>query len=95
MRRTATAKMIGVVSDPRGGQFFAAVDQLKVPQDLPRILAIAESFELSHDDLKAANTRQAPDEVSPVEHPACDISAAGLTATLKPLSWNVFALKPH
>lgn len=41
---SATAKMIGVVSDPRGGQFFAAVDQLKVPQDLPRILAIAESF---------------------------------------------------
>ncbi|KJZ62929.1 cupin domain-containing protein [Pseudomonas fluorescens] len=39
-----TAKMIGVVSDPRGGQFFAAVDQLKVPQDLPRILAIAERF---------------------------------------------------
>ena len=41
---SATAKMIGVVSDPRGGQFFAALDQLKVPQDLPRILAIAESF---------------------------------------------------
>jgi mannose-6-phosphate isomerase-like protein (cupin superfamily) len=41
---SATAKMIGVVSDPRGGQFFAAVDQLKVPQDLPRILAIAENF---------------------------------------------------
>lgn len=41
---SATAKMIGVVSDPLGGQFFAAVDQLKVPQDLPRILAIAESF---------------------------------------------------
>ncbi|MET0849322.1 MAG: cupin domain-containing protein [Pseudomonas sp.] len=38
-----TAKMIGVVSDPRGGQFFAAVDQLKVPEDLPRILEIAEA----------------------------------------------------
>ncbi|WP_309673974.1 cupin domain-containing protein [Pseudomonas sp.] len=41
---SATAKMIGVVSDPLGGQFFAALDQLKVPQDLPRILEIAESF---------------------------------------------------
>ncbi|MDI3357404.1 cupin domain-containing protein [Pseudomonas sp. UYIF39] len=41
---SATAKMIGVVSDPLGGQFFAAMDQLKVPQDLPRILEIAESF---------------------------------------------------
>jgi glyoxylate utilization-related uncharacterized protein len=39
---SATAKMIGVVSDPRGGQFFAAMDQLKVPEDLPRILEIAE-----------------------------------------------------
>ncbi|CRL47406.1 MULTISPECIES: cupin domain-containing protein [unclassified Pseudomonas] len=41
---SATAKMIGVVSDPRGGQFFAAVDRLKVPEDLPRILEIAESY---------------------------------------------------
>ncbi|WP_397452909.1 cupin domain-containing protein [Pseudomonas sp. NA-150] len=41
---SATAKMIGVVSDPRGGQFFAAVDQLKVPEDLPRILEIAEQY---------------------------------------------------
>ncbi|KPU58504.1 cupin domain protein [Pseudomonas fluorescens] len=39
-----TATMIGVVSDPRGGQFFTALDQLKVPEDLPRILQIAESF---------------------------------------------------
>ncbi|WLG92760.1 cupin domain-containing protein [Pseudomonas cucumis] len=38
------AKMIGVVSDPRGGQFFAALDQLKVPEDLPRILEISEGF---------------------------------------------------
>ncbi len=36
--------MIGVVSDPRGGQFFAAVDQLRVPEDLPRILEIAEAY---------------------------------------------------
>lgn len=56
-------------------------------------LVISESFELSHDDLKATNTRQAPDEVSPVRHPACGVSDTGLTASLKPLSWNVFALK--
>lgn len=41
---SATAKIIGVVSDPRGGQFFAAMDQLKVPQDLPRIAEVAERF---------------------------------------------------
>ena len=39
-----TAKMIGVVSDPRGGQFFAAVDRLRVPEDLPRILELAEAY---------------------------------------------------
>lgn len=43
---SATAKILGVVSDPRGGKFFAAVDQLKVPEDLPRIMAIAKSFGL-------------------------------------------------
>ncbi|MEO6079625.1 MAG: alpha-N-arabinofuranosidase [Steroidobacteraceae bacterium] len=56
-------------------------------------LVIAESFELKHADLKATNTRQSPDEVTPVKHPACEVSASGLEATLKPLSWNVFALK--
>lgn len=40
---SATARMIGVVSDPRGGQFFTAVDRLRVPEDLPRILEIAEA----------------------------------------------------
>ena len=41
---SGTAKMIGVVSDSRGGQLFTALDRLKVPEDLPRILEIAESF---------------------------------------------------
>jgi quercetin dioxygenase-like cupin family protein len=40
---SATAKMIGVVSDPRGGRFFTAMDQLRVPEDMPRILEIAEA----------------------------------------------------
>jgi quercetin dioxygenase-like cupin family protein len=39
-----TAKIIGVVSDPRGGQFFAAMDQFKVPDDLPRIFEVAERY---------------------------------------------------
>jgi alpha-L-arabinofuranosidase len=56
-------------------------------------LGISESFELKHDDLKATNTRVAPDAVAPVRHPACGISGDGLKATLKPLSWNVIALK--
>ena len=54
---------------------------------------LAESFELKHEDLKATNTRDRPDAVSPVRHPACELAGAGLKATLKPLSWNVFALR--
>jgi alpha-N-arabinofuranosidase len=55
-------------------------------------LAIAESFELKHDDLKATNTRDAPDTVSPRRHPVCEFASGELKASLKPLSWNVFAL---
>ena len=55
-------------------------------------LAISESFELKHDDLKATNTKQAPDRVAPVRHAACKVGKGELSATLKPLSWNVFAL---
>ncbi|WP_166361723.1 cupin domain-containing protein [Pseudomonas akapageensis] len=43
---STTAKILGIVSDSRGGKFFAAVDQLKVPEDLPRIMEIAEQYEL-------------------------------------------------
>ncbi len=42
-----TAKMIGVVSDPRGGQFFAAMDRFKVPEDLPRILEVAKRYDVT------------------------------------------------
>ncbi|BCX67420.1 cupin domain-containing protein [Pseudomonas izuensis] len=41
---SSTAKMIGVVSDPRGGQFFAAMDRFKVPEDLPKIFEVAERY---------------------------------------------------
>lgn len=41
---SSTAKIIGVVSDPRGGQFFAAMDQLRVPEDLARIFEVAERY---------------------------------------------------
>jgi alpha-N-arabinofuranosidase len=57
-------------------------------------LAIAEGMQLQHQDLLATNTSQSPDEVSPVPHPDCGFSGGCLQATLKPLSWNVFALRP-
>jgi alpha-N-arabinofuranosidase len=57
-------------------------------------LVLSEGFELKHPDLKATNTRHAPDAVAPMPHPDCACSRGTMTATLKPLSWNVFALKP-
>lgn len=57
-------------------------------------LDIVESFELHHADLKATNTRDAPYTVWPVAHEDCKAGeGGGLEATLKPLSWNVFALQ--
>ena len=46
--------------------------------------------ELHHRDLKAINSKDAPDAVCPVPHPAVGMKGGALTATLKPLSWNVF-----
>jgi alpha-N-arabinofuranosidase len=55
---------------------------------------IATAIELHHDDLKAFNSKEAPDEVSP--RPSRDVAIEGtnLRATLKPLSWNVFVTRP-
>jgi alpha-L-arabinofuranosidase len=52
---------------------------------------LTSALELHHDDLKAINTKDDPDQVSPRDHPAATIENNVLRATLKPLSWNVFA----
>ncbi len=52
---------------------------------------LTEAIELHHADPKAINDRDHA-AVQPVKHPAATFSAGTLTATLKPLSWNVFAL---
>jgi alpha-L-arabinofuranosidase len=46
--------------------------------------------ELHHADLKVTNTKHAPNEVSPRDKRDVKLSGQKLTATLKPLSWNVF-----
>jgi alpha-N-arabinofuranosidase len=56
-------------------------------------LEIAEGLELHHADLKASNTRDEPNTVWPVPHGGCEASASGLSARLRPLSWNVFSLR--
>lgn len=50
---------------------------------------LVESLELFHPDVKAVNTREAPDEVSPATNDSVQIDGHRLTARLKPGSWNV------
>ena len=50
--------------------------------------------QLHHSDLKAINSKEAPDTVAPVPHPSAAVEDGTLRAVLKPLSWNVFATMP-
>ena len=55
---------------------------------------LTRAEELHHLDLKAINSRGAPDAVAPVPHPAARIAGGTLRAKLTPLSWNVFPTRP-
>jgi alpha-N-arabinofuranosidase len=50
---------------------------------------LVEASELVHADMKAINTKDAPDNVSPVKNAAVQIDGHRVTARLKPGSWNV------
>lgn len=52
---------------------------------------LAETHELHHADLKAVNSKDAPDTVAPAPHPNATAGGETLSARLTPLSWNVFA----
>jgi alpha-N-arabinofuranosidase len=55
---------------------------------------ISFASELQNQDLKASNTKSAPDTVKPCPHRECSFTEPRLQATLRPLSWNVFVLEP-
>ena len=55
---------------------------------------IVSAAELTHPDLKAANTLAAPHAVAPREHGDCAMAKGQLRAKLRPLSWNVFVMEP-
>jgi alpha-N-arabinofuranosidase len=55
---------------------------------------IVAATEMHHKDLKATNTKLAPDTVKPHQHAGCSLSGAKLQAKLRPLSWNVFVTDP-
>jgi alpha-L-arabinofuranosidase len=50
--------------------------------------------ELHHTDLKAVNSKSAPDAVSPTNRTDVSISNGIVSARLKPLSWNVIVTMP-
>ena len=56
-----------------------------------RTLVAAE--ELHHRDQKAINSKDKPAEVTPHAHQNVNVSDDRVTATLKPLSWNVIVTK--
>ena len=55
-------------------------------------LTVAEASELRHDDLKAINSKDAPDAVRPTPLAPAQIDGNRIKLTLKPASWNVVRL---
>lgn len=56
-------------------------------------LTIAAATELHDADLKKVNSKTAPDAIAPLTNTTARITGSRFTATLKPQSWNVFALQ--
>ncbi len=55
--------------------------------------ALERAVVLADDDWRAANTRERPERVVPVEHPGVTVADGVLRATLPPASWNVVTLR--
>lgn len=55
-------------------------------------LRVLEHSVLRHDDLKAANTAEAPETVTPVVASGATVERDVLRAALPPASWNVVRL---
>jgi len=55
-------------------------------------LTLSERLELRHDDLKATNSKNAPDKIKPAPLQDVSFNDGRLQATLKPASWNVIHL---
>jgi alpha-N-arabinofuranosidase len=57
-------------------------------------LAVAEAHQLCDGDLKAANSRKAPERIKPATLDAVEVKGEHVRATLAPASWNVVRLMP-
>jgi len=95
---------LAAVDDPATGTLtlFALNRSLDEPMPLEVELrgfgasggAIAEALELRHEDLKATNTKAAPERVAPARLQNVKIDGGRLRATLAPASWNVLRVEP-
>ena len=88
---------MAAVEDPETGAvtIFALNRHLEEPMPLDVALKefgtprLVEALQLRHDDLKATNTRQRPDNVAPTALQGVSLSADRIQATLAPASWNM------
>ena len=70
-------------------------DDIQLSVDLRAFsgLKIAEHIVLHHDDVKAVNTEEKPDEVAPKKVRGGKLDGGKLTVKLPALSWNVIRLE--
>ena len=54
---------------------------------------VVEHITMSHDDMKAVNTQEDPDQVKPVSGGVSKVESGVLSAVLGKHSWNVIRLK--
>jgi len=57
-------------------------------------LRVKEHIVLHHDDVKAVNTEENPDNVTPMYGDPGQMDGGKLTIALPALSWNVIRLEP-
>ncbi|WNO52349.1 alpha-N-arabinofuranosidase [Stakelama saccharophila] len=101
-QKAAPLLVSSVIDDPDTGRVtvFALNRSTDAAMDLTVELRgmgdrrIETAQQLHHADLKAINSKDAPDTVAPADHPAVELANGTLSATLKPLSWNMFVTMP-
>ena len=91
-------KLAAVHNDDGGLALFALNRDLEQPMEMTidirsfEGLRLHDATTLHHADLKATNTMESPDNVSPQTLSKIETNGGTLTATLPPASWNVVRL---
>ncbi len=92
---------IAAVEQPSGGLALFALNrdlegEMRLDVDLRgfKDMRVVEARSLHHDDLNAANTRDAPMQVKPGRLAGAKVTGPRLRATLPAASWNLIRLEP-